>query len=196
MRKMPQWENALEPETSILKSNAESAPSSADIRLPRRALVAGLLFVILAIVGTVVVLQLLFVNRIPELTEADLDDAERLWARTGPASYDMDLVIRGAQPGSVHIEVRNFEVTKMTRDGRAPQRRTWDVWSVPGQFETLERELELAEDPVHEMQATQGTQLQLRADFDPKYGFPRQYHRYVSGGGPEVYWSVTSFTPK
>jgi hypothetical protein len=67
---------------------------------------------------------------------------------------------------------------------------------VPGLFETLERELEMAEDPVHEVGAAAGTRWQLRCDFDPAYGLPRRFHRYVSGGGPEVYWRVTSFVPK
>jgi hypothetical protein len=108
----------------------------------------------------------------------------------------MDLEIRGAQPGIVHIEVRNGIATAMTRDGRVPPQRTWDVWSVAGQFDMLERELELAEDPEHEMQAARGTQLTLRCEFDAKLGYPRRYHRYVSGGGPEVYWRVTRFVAR
>jgi hypothetical protein len=84
----------------------------------------------------------------------------------------------------------------MTRDGRTPPERTWNVWSVPGLFDTLERELELAEDPVHEMNAAPGTQLRLHCDFDPEFGYPRQYQRFTSGGGPEVFWRVTSFQPK
>ena len=169
---------------------------SSNSRLPGRALFIGMLFAVVAIVGVVALLQTFVVQRIPELSEARLENAEDLWQRAGPASYDMDLEIRGAQPGRVHIEIRNREVTAMTRDGRTPPPRTWDVWSVPGLFDTLERELVLAEDPVHEMDAAAGTQLRLRCDFDPQYGYPRQYHRYVSGGGPEVYWRVTRFQPK
>ena len=171
-------------------------PASRDAGLPRRAVVAGLLFAILAVVGTVLVIQVVFANPIPELTAAKLEQAERLWDRAGPPSYDMDLEIRGAQPGRVHIEVRNSEVTATTRDGRVPTEHTWDTWSVRGQFEMLERELELAEDPVHEMQAAKGTQVSVRCEFDPEFGFPRQFHRHISGGGPEVYWRVTDFTPK
>jgi hypothetical protein len=153
------------------------------------------LFTVLGLACVLVALRVFVAQHIPDLTESRLGDAEELWERAGPASYDMDLEIRGARPGVVHIEVRNDEATTMTRDGRTPPERTWNVWTVPGLFETLERELELAEDPVHEMNATAGTRLQLRCDFDRTFGYPRQYHRSVSGGGPEVFWRVTSFKP-
>ena len=192
---MSQRETALDRENFAAASNGDPNQTPSASRIPRRALVAGLLFAIL-VVGGLIAIQAVFGNRIPELTAAKLEEAEQLWDQAGPASYDMDLEIRGAQPGRVRIEVRHGEVTKTSRDGRVPRQHTWDVWTVPGQFETLERELELAEDPEHEMQATMGTQLFLRCEFDPKFGFPRQYHRHVSGGGPEVYWRVTNFTPK
>jgi hypothetical protein len=63
-------------------------------------------------------------------------------------------------------------------------------------FETLERELELAEDPVHEMQVSAGTQLRLRCEFDSQLGYPRRYHRIVTPGGPEVFWEVMQFELK
>jgi Family of unknown function (DUF6174) len=173
-------------------TNPAAAPGRR--RLPSLLLV-GLLFVAL-IVALIIVLEVFAVRRIPELTEPLLQAAEQRWQANGPASYDLDLEISGAQPGVVHVEVRDGEVTAMTRDGVAPeQRRTWAVWAVPGQFETIERELEMAEDPVHEMQAAEGTRLRLRAEFDPEYGYPRQFQRMVYGGGPEVYWQVTKFQP-
>ncbi|MEX0613193.1 MAG: DUF6174 domain-containing protein [Pirellulales bacterium] len=160
-----------------------------------RAMLFALLAVIIAITGIAIVLQVFVAQRIPELTEERLEAALELWEQQGPRSYDLDLEIRGAQPGTVHIEIRGGEVTAMTRDGRSPPRRTWDVWSVPGQFDTLERELVLAEDPQHEMGAAAGTQLQLRAEFDAEFGYPRRYHRYATGGAPEVFWRVTAFDP-
>ena len=162
----------------------------------RRVLIAGLLVAVLGLVSVLVVLRVFVAQRIPELTEARLTEAEDRWDHAAVASYDMDIKIGGAQPGQVHIEVRNDEVIALTRDKRFPPPRTWDVWSVPGMFETLERELELAQDPVHEMQAAAGTQLRLRCEFDQQFGYPRRYHRYVTGGGPEVFWQVTRFQSK
>ena len=168
--------------------------------LPRRS-VGPAAMVALLVVGSlfaaVVALQLLVVRRIPPLSEVDLIAAEARWAERGPASYDLDFDIEGAQPGTVHVEVRDGEVTAMLRDGLAPrQQRTWQYWSVPARFDEIERELDLAADPEHEMQATVGTQLELRCEFDPEYGYPRQFHRIAYGGGTEVYWRVTNFQPK
>jgi Family of unknown function (DUF6174) len=173
----------------------ETSLAAADNRGSRRGLWIAIGIVALAVAAVLIGVKLL-VNPMPALTEARLVEAEELWQRAGPATYDMDLEIRGAQPGQVHIEVRNGEVTAMTRDGHTPPQRTWDTWTVPGQFETLDRELVIAEDPEHEMQAQAGTQFRVRAEFDPQYGYPRRYHRYVSGGGPEVFWQVTEFQPK
>lgn len=191
---------------SSTNANAGTAPSTPEVttdpaaasysRRSRRTLVLLLLPALACIVGWAVLLRMFAAQRIPELTGAEFEDAERLWDRTGPKSYEMDLEILRGRPGTVHIEVRNGEITAMTRDGRTPAPHTWRYWSVPGLFETVERELEMAEDPVHEVGAAAGTRWQLRCEFDPAYGFPRRFHRHVSGGGPEVFWRVTSFVPK
>ncbi len=171
-------------------------PPSSDHRLSSRVVIGGLMAVVLTLAAIAILLQVFVAERIPELTEATLEAAEKLWKEKGPASYDMEIKIRGARPGQVHMEVRDNKVVATTRDGRVPPEHTWDVWSVPGQFETLERELVLGEDPEHEMGAAAGTQLRQRCEFDSRYGFPRVYHRQVSGGGPEVYWRVTKFEAK
>jgi hypothetical protein len=178
------------------ENNQIASREAGDYRVSTRAILVTVLVIILAIVVVAVLLQAFVAQRTPELTEARLMAAQELWEQQGPGSYDMDLEIRGAQPGRVHIEVRDGRVTAMTRDGRSPPERTWDVWSVPGQFETLERELDMAEDPQHEMDVAAGTRLQLQCEFDPEYGFPRRYHRYATGDAPEVFWRVTHFEPR
>ncbi len=95
-------------------------------------------------------LEMFVADRIPALTRERLAEAESLWQRNQPENYDLNLAIRGERPGPVHVEVRGGEVVAMTRDGRTPDQRTWRTWSVPGQFEMLEREIVLAEDPQHE----------------------------------------------
>jgi hypothetical protein len=161
-----------------------------------RPLLLGAAGLFLLIVAVALLLQLFVARRLPELSEQRLDTAQKLWQRRGPRGYDMDIEIRGAQPGSVHVEVRDGRATALTRDGRSPPPRTWDVWTVAGQFETLERELVLAEDPEHEMGAAAGAQLQLRCEFDSQYGFPSRYHRFATGGAPEVFWEVIRFVPR
>lgn len=178
-------------DTSPPTATAASSPGRS-----RRILLLLFLAALGCIVGAAFLLRMLVAQRIPELTEGELEEAQKLWDSAGPEGYEMDLEILRGRPGTVHIEVRNGEITAMTRDGRTPAQHTWRYWSVPGLFETLERELDMAEDPVHEVGATAGTNWQLRCEFDPAYGFPRRFHRHVSGGGQEVYWHVTSFVPK
>jgi hypothetical protein len=148
------------------------------------------------IVIVAVVLQVFVADKTPALTQENLDAARETWEKAKPASYDINVEIRGAQPGSAVLEVRDGIVTSAKVDGEVPDRRVWDVWSVPGMFDTLDRELVLAEDPQHEMGVAPGTRLQLRCAFDSKFGFPRRYHRFATGGAPEVDWSVTKFEPK
>jgi hypothetical protein len=161
---------------------------------PLVILVGSVLIVLLAVAA---ILRFTVARKLPVLTPARLQAAEERWHTNGPADYNMDVNIKGNRPGTVQVEVRKRVVTKMVRDGQTPsQQRTWDVWSVPGMFDTLEREIELAEDPEREMQAERGTKLWLKAEFDPDYGYPARFHRAVFGGGPEVYWHVTRFQPK
>jgi hypothetical protein len=131
----------------------------------------------------------------PEITRQDLLAAKRRWQDAGLAGYKMDLMIGGRQPGVVHIEVREGMVTRMTRDGIVPsQRRTWEYWTVPEQFATIDQDFDSAETPGG-FGAAPGTQTILRADFDPQYGYPRRYQRFVLGTNLNVDWHVTRFEP-
>jgi hypothetical protein len=154
-------------------------------------MVVGVLAALVLLAAAATALKVVFGENIPEMTEMSLQTGLEQWEARGPASYDLDVEIGGAQPGVAHVEVRNGAVTVATRDGLPLQERNMEVWSVPGQFETLERELELAEDPQREMQAPPGTRLWVRCEFDSEYGYPRRYHRYSSGGAPEVYWRTS-----
>src|SRR3954464_2276016 len=163
-----------------------ATPSSAV--MPVRTIIFAFASVVLVIVCLAFALQYFVAERLPELTEANLQAAMEQWQKNGPTSYDLDVELRGAQPGRVQVQVRQREVDSETRDGRTPGRWTWDTWSVPGLFDTLSQDLQTAENP--EGQAAQGTKWRLRCEFDPQYGYPQQYHRLVTGG-PEVYWQVT-----
>ena len=133
-------------------------------------------------------------NRIPELTEQDLVQAEALWTARDLSDYKLEMKLGGDRPGNVAVTVVGGEVKTMTRDGRAPtQRRTWSVWTVEGQFDTLWRELQIAANPTREMNAPPGTRVILRAQFDENLGLPLRFHRAVVGRGPEVYWEITKF---
>jgi hypothetical protein len=197
------WPDYVSKTTSSLEDgetagNADLSPGDGSVarHIPRRLALIAFLIAAVVLVGAMAVISLFAAAPIPELTEAMLEIAEERWQRAAPENYDIDIELRGAQPGTVEVQVRGGEVATLTRDGRTPQPRTWRYWSVPGMFETLERELVLAEDPQHEAAATAGSQWQLRCEFDPRFGYPGRYHRFVSGGGPEVYWRVTRFEAK
>jgi hypothetical protein len=160
-----------------------------------RAILFVVVSVALAIACVALALQYFVAERLPALNQAALEAAVERWDQNTPPNYDMDILLRGAQPGKVHVEVRGGEVTAETRDGRDPGRSTWGTWAVPGMFDTLERDLQIAANPQQEIQAAPGTSWRLRGEFDPRFGYPVRYHRFVSGG-PEVYWQVTSFQPK
>ena len=164
-------------------------------RLMAAALLGGILLGSLACLLGFVALMMLRRESLPPLTRAAYESALQRWEAQGPANYELDLTLEGRRAGHIHVEVHRGEVTSMTRDGIEPaQRRTWDYWSVPGQFDTLDRELELAADPQAGFHASAGAVVQ-QAEFDPTYGYPRRYRRFVLGSDQELDWQTTHFKP-
>ncbi|MGD9721797.1 MAG: DUF6174 domain-containing protein [Pirellulales bacterium] len=149
-----------------------------------------------SLVGVAVLVSLAIARRPTPLTRAAYEAAAQRWDENGPASYDLDVELGGKRPGKVHVEVRDGEVTRMTRDGVQPsQRRTWYYWSVPGQLDTIEQELEMAETPRESYGSPKAAGVALWAEFDPRYGYPRRFDRIVLGADEEVHWNVTGFRP-
>lgn len=175
------------------KATSEAADGIGGVRW--RTVAFAFASLALAVAGVALALQYFVAERLPELTEAKLESAMQRWQQNGPANYKMEIELRGAQPGQVHVEVEDKSVTMETRNGRTPGRWTWDTWSVPGMFDTLTQDLQIAADPEQQIDAAKGTKWRLRCEFDAKYGYPLQYHRLVTGG-PEVFWRVTKFEAK
>jgi hypothetical protein len=170
--------------------------NSGDVRrLSRRTTLFVLGSIAFALASLVLSLEFFVVERIPLLTQSDLDAAKKRWQEHGPVSYDMEIQLRGAQPGRVKVNVRDRVVAAEARDERIPKEHTWETWSVPGMFNTIETDMEIADNPEQAIQAAPGTKWQLRCEFDAATGLPRRYHRMASNG-PEVYWRVTRFEPR
>jgi hypothetical protein len=145
---------------------------------------------ILAVAGGVVILG----DRLPPLTDESLEEAVHRWEESGVRSYVMDLEITGQRAGNVHVEVVNGVVTDATRNLRPlGESRMREAWSVPGQFDTLRRGLEIASDPAGELQLKRGTQVVVRARFDPELGYPRAFSQATLGGGTEFGWKTVRF---
>jgi hypothetical protein len=133
----------------------------------------------------------------PLLTEERLAAAEQLWAAQGPHSYNLDVTLGGSQRGHIHVEVRDDQVINMTRDGHTPkQRRTWDYWTVPSQFDTIRQDMALAQHPQRPFGVGSPEQVVLRVEFDPHYGYPTRYQRSVSGAPYDVEWQIDRFEVK
>jgi hypothetical protein len=174
--------------------NDIAADPAASRPVPWRSIAIIVIAFAAAVSGVILAMNYFVAERLPALTEGTLNAASANWDANGPASYDMDIELRGARPGTVHVEVRDKEVTAETRDGRVPGKWTWDTWSVPGMFDTLSQDLQTAANPEQAIQAEAGTKWRLRCEFDENNGLPRKYHRLVTNG-PEVFWQVTSFKP-
>lgn len=177
--------------------HAERIPESPPpVRRSRsRPLALGIAFgLLIGITISVAGLIYFFRSSVPILTPDALAAAEKRWAELGPSSYDVDLELQGTQAGTIQVEVRQGEVTRMIRNGRQPsQRRTWYYWSIPGQFETIAVDLDHAANPEQGFGVPAGSAAVLRAEFDPQYGYPRFYQRILLGTPIHVEWKVTRF---
>ena len=181
------------PSESVSVSNSSSAAASPD--RPKWTLPLVLLATLMLVFSGV---GLWFLRSdLPPVTAEMLSTAKALWEKKGPANYDLTVQLGGDSPGIFQVEVRDGKVqSPPTRNGIAvAAQQAWETWSIQGQFETIERELELAADPEHEMKSKVVNRLVLRGEFDPLYGYPRKFHRFAVGHGPEVYWEVTKFAP-
>lgn len=178
------------------ESNAAPQAPAARRRFRPAALIVGTTLGALAVVAGLLVNAYLSRGRTPLLTRAAYEAAADRWDEHGPASYTLDLELTGNRPGKIHVEVRDGQPVRMIRDGVEPrQQRTWYYWTVPGQMDMIAEELDMAENPAASFNSPQASQMIIRAQFDPKYGYPRQYDRMVLGTDFEIHWKVTRFEP-
>ncbi len=174
---------------------------AADTPAPRRRMRArGIILGIVAGAALALVAVLVFTlatrNRAPRLTQEAYEQAAERWDAKGPANYNLDLEITGNRTGQIHVEVRDGLPVRMTRDGVQPrQERTWFVWTVPGQFDTIAQELEMARDPAASFDSPQASQVVQWAEFDSEYGYPLRYDRVVMGAPFETHWRTVKFEP-
>jgi hypothetical protein len=173
-----------------------ASPTFSGRRFTSRFLVIGVFVGIgIAALCGVAILILVMRDDLPKLTEEALAAAEARWDESGPPSYDVDVDLRGARPGLVHVEVRGGRVVSPPTLNGNPIRatHTWETWTVDGQFETIHREFQLAADPQSQMHAAPGTRLILQGTFHPTLGYPLRFRRLALGPVPEVSWEIVRF---
>jgi hypothetical protein len=158
----------------------------------------------IAILGIVAVLYLSRGQQLPGITFEILDAAVRQWSDAGPQDYEFDAELTGVNPSVVHVEAKNGQVTAMTVNGRPTKPHTWDDWSVPGLFGVIRRDLEVCMNPNNQAakqtngadaNSAQAEVVVPRGTFDPKLGYPTQYHR-VTPTGQDAKWRITRFEAK
>ena len=133
----------------------------------------------------------------PAYTDDALHDARTRWKENGPADYDMTIIVSGRQPGEIHVEVRDGQPTRVTRDdlllsGLDRMR----PWTVPGMFDIVEREADLAADAAEgegPFATEDGSPIRQWISFHEQFGYPQRYHRAVQGTPLEIRWEVTEF---
>lgn len=174
-----------------------AGPSQTQARhrpLSRAIALGAILGVVAAAAAAVAVLSIVASRAASPLTEARLAEARMRWAARAPANYALEITVYGRQAGEIQLSVRDGEVVELTRDGVSPrQRRTWEYWSVPGQFDMIEQELVLARDPQRNFGAPAGAEVSLRAEFDADLGYPTRYQRSILGLDQDMGWTVTKF---
>ena len=134
--------------------------------------------------------------RLPEIDQAQLDAARATWKQKGPADYDITVAVSGTRAARYHVEVRDGQAVRATRDGDPlKDPRTLGTWSVPGMFDTMQSDVDHMTKPI-QINARESHRVSPRAEFDAQYGYPRRYRRIEWGSSIEVGWEVTHFSPR
>jgi len=105
---------------------------------------------------------------LPLLTPAKLDEAMGRWRSHEQLDYSMRVHVEGRQGADYEVEVRAGIARSAKRNGNAlTNERTFGTWAVAGMFQTLRSDLN----------NQQEFNLDLRAEFDERYGYPARYQR-------------------
>lgn len=125
----------------------------------------------------------------PNLTRGSFDDAWDQWEETAPPDYHIEIDVVGPRTATYTVDVKDGAVTNATHNGDPlpSNPRTMRTWSVPGMFDTMERD-------VMHIETADASDLTLRAVFEPKYGYPMKYHRNDHRNKFEMRWTVKDFT--
>ena len=131
--------------------------------------------------------------RLPAIDQQKLDEARATWKQHGPANYDITVNVRGTRAAIYHVEVRDGEAIRATRDGDPlTDDRTLGTWSVPGMFDTMQSDVDHIDEPI-QVNAREAHHVTPCAIFDPACGYPSHYRRIEWGSSVEVGWEVTEF---
>lgn len=182
--------------TSDSPPTSESPAPSTEARAPvfRRVLAglaAGLVLGLLAMIALALATR---GSVSPRLTPEVFQAAMSKWKQEGPQDYNIEIQVRGNQPATYYVEVRGGDARLALRNGKPlTQRRTFSTWSVPGMFATISRDVDALERRAAGQSDASTPDLNLRATFDPRCGYPARYRRLQYQSSVEVEWEVMRF---
>jgi hypothetical protein len=150
-------------------------------------------------IGSLVVLRIVNNDPTPRLSPEAYYAALERWKAAAPPDYDIEVQVTGPQAAVYRVEVRGGQPIAALRNGQSlNQRRTFGTWSVPGMFSTMARDVDVVERRLTGRAKPGEVELILKAEFDPKYSFPRRYQRIEWGSrrgsdAVTVTWEVKEF---
>ena len=177
----------------VLKDGDSTLSRSATARnRPRRRF----WILLIAILVVPLALVLVFRESTEPLTRESIENARRLWRSAGLQDYELQLEVRtaGGTLSRYDVSVRDGEVVQLRLNGLPAESRRPADFSVPGLFETLERESDLAGEANGPFSAT-GAQAIMRVRFDENTGHLKRYLRSVTGSRETMEIRTVSFKP-
>ena len=173
----------------------EIPPLTSQIARRRRlglGLVAGVVLgIAIGFAGVVAYLKMTSRGQPPELTEERLQFASERWRQSGPADYQMIVVVTNPGPAKYSVTVRSGDVENLERsDGFTPRRHVWDSWSVAALLDIIRIE---CQGPESVFQGQPKAEIVQQVEFDLELGYPKRYRRIVLGTNSHVEWDITEF---
>jgi len=132
------------------------------------------------------------------LTPQMIDQAEKQWNASKPASYRLVVTMSGdrLEKSEYEVRVENGTVTRLTRNGQAVNSFQGQDYSMDGLFSIIREEMDLSSTPG-KLGAPEGYTAYLMADFDNATGRLLKYRRSVGGGANNsIDIVVQSFEPQ
>ena len=117
------------------------------------------------------------------LTPQMIDQAEKQWNASKPASYRLIVTMEGdrVEKSEYDVHVENGTVTSLLRNGKVVHSFQGQDYSMDGLFGIIREEMELSGTPG-KLGAPEGYGAYLMADFDRATGRLLKYRRTLGGG--------------
>lgn len=193
---VPAWDSNPVEHMGDEEAKADAQQLREKARRKLALIAAAFLGATLAVIGVVVYYLLQPRDTTPKLTRDRFEAAKLKWEQAAPKNYNIEIKVTGLQAATYNVQVRRGDVVSASRNGTPlPRRHGFATWSVPGMFSTIGHDVEQVQ-AIQDGSAKPGaSRLELRGEFDCKFGYPQHYYRYEWKTRNEVSWDVTEFEP-